>query len=147
MSSPKILFQNSHEATLYWRLIFPTTARIVELGSPICEEQFRPKLTPQPTARELDGWDGCEAPPGPQGPLGRDGREAFQNLVPLKGSRESKGREEREERGASVSPAPRSGGVVNTRWRSSSCPSVPGTKAISACQLTQNITSAVQGQS
>ena len=112
-------------------------------------------------ARGMDGRDGREGPPGPQGPPGRDGRDGLtgppgpshgiQGEQGIQGERGERGppgppggrgiqgyRGIQGERGESGPPgpqgaaAPRSGGVVYTRWGSSSCPSVPGTRLVYA---------------
>ena len=94
-------------------------------------------------ARGLDGRDGREGPPGQQGPPGRDGRDGLTGAQgppgepgPSQGVQGEQGIQgERGERGPSGpqgAPGPRSGGVVYTRWGSSSCPSVPGTRLVYA---------------
>ena len=103
-----------------------------ELQTPLCSH-----------ARGLDGRDGREGPPGPRGPAGRDGRDGLTGPQgprgepgPVQGITGEPGIQG--ERGVQGSPGPRgppgprSGGVVYTRWGSSSCPSVPGTTLVYA---------------
>ena len=101
--------------------------------------------SPEPSAcagvRGLDGRDGRDGSPGPQGPPGRDGRdgqtgppgEPGQNIgvtgpqgdPGVAGSPGLTG-----PTGLTGPPGPRSGGVVYTRWGSSFCPSVSGTRLV-----------------
>ena len=91
-------------------------------------------------ARGLDGRDGREGPPGQQGPPGRDGRDGLTGAQgppgepgPSQGVQGEQGIQgERGSSGPPGAPGPRSGGVVYTRWGSSSCPSVPGTRLVYA---------------
>ena len=68
-------------------------------------------------ARGMDGRDGRDSPPGQQGAPGGDGRDGL-TKPQLPGEPEV--------------PGCTSGGVVYTRWGSSSCPSVPGTTLVYA---------------
>ena len=92
------------------------------------------------SVRGLDGRDGREGPPGPRGPPGRDGRDGPVGrqgprgdpglVTQVSGPQGPPG--ERGGQGSRGSPGPRSGGVVYTRWGSSSCPNVPGTTLVYA---------------
>ena len=93
--------------------------------------------------RGLDGRDGREGPPGPQGPPGRDGRDGLTGpqgptgppgqVQMLPGERGPKGMPGPAGPIGPVGPAgPQSGGVVYTRWGSSSCPNVSGTTLVYA---------------
>ena len=87
--------------------------------------------------RGLDGRDGREGPPGPRGLPGRDGRDGLtgppgpntgvQGPQGTQGERGLQG-----PTGPAGPPGPRVGGVVYTRWGSSSCPSVSGTTLVYA---------------
>ena len=96
-----------------------------------------------PTGR--DGSEGQAGPrgepgeclPGPQGAEGRRGRDGRDGLPGPRGPPGEPGpsQGETEEMGSSApqgAPGPKSGGVVYTRWGSSSCPSVPGTRLVYA---------------
>ena len=91
--------------------------------------------------RGLDGRDGREGPPGPQGPAGRDGRDGLTGrqgpqgppgpVQTLQGERGPTGTPGRVGPAGPVGPpGPQSGGVVYTRWGSSSCPNVSGTTLV-----------------
>ena len=95
------------------------------------------------SSRGADGRDGREGPPGPQGPPGRDGRDGLTGAQgpvgppgPSQGVQGEQGvpgeRGERGLPGSQGPPGARSGGVVYTRWGSSSCPSVAGTRLVYA---------------
>ena len=88
--------------------------------------------------RVLDGRDGREGPPGPRGPPGRDGRDGLTGPQGPPGPSQGV----QGERGLQGPPGPvgptgpegppgaTSGGVVYTRWGSSSCPAVSGTTLV-----------------
>lgn len=71
----------------------------------------------EPGIQGLDGKDGPPGPPGPangpSGPRGLPGEKGETGPQGLRGE-----------------PGPRSGGVVYTRWGSSTCPSVSGTQLV-----------------
>ena len=119
------------------------------------------ETTPVPTNGTQLQPRTCEGPPGPQGPPGRDGRDGLtgpqgppgpshgiQGEQGIQGERGGRGppgppggrgiqgyrgfRGERGPPGPQGAAAPRSGGVVYTRWGSSSCPSIPGTRLVYA---------------
>ena len=82
--------------------------------------------------RGLDGRDGRDGPPGPRGRDGRDGmtgppgpNTGVQGPQGMQGERGIQG-----PTGPAGPPGPRVGGVVYTRWGSSSCPSVSGTTLV-----------------